>query len=113
MINVETRLKIDESLAALPPPERERLALYGAHLLLTEMKSRLALAANELARFEAKYSLTLAHLNEMGLPADAPVEAHEDYVEWSGWQATYDETSHILETLQTILEAGHALAATS
>jgi hypothetical protein len=41
------------------------------------------------------------------------VEAHEDYVEWSGWQATYDETGHVLETLQAILEAGYALTVTS
>jgi hypothetical protein len=113
MINPETTLKIDESLAALPTLERERLALYGAHMLMTEMKSRLALAANELARFESKYGVTLARLNEIGLPADAPVEAHEDYVEWSGWQATYDETGHVLETLQAILAAGHAHTATS
>lgn len=81
------------------------MALYGAHLLLTEMKSRLALAANKLARFESKYGTTLARLNEIGLPEDATVEAHEDYVEWSGWQATYDETGHVLETLKENLTA--------
>lgn len=99
-MSAESALKIDTSLAALPSPERERLALYGAHLLFTEMEGRLALATRELARFEHKYGMTLARLDEVGLPENAGLEAHEDYVEWSGWQATYDETSQILETLQ-------------
>ena len=77
------------------------------------MKSRLALAARELARFESKYGMTIARLNEVGLPEGAGLEAHEDYVEWSGWQATYEETNQILETLQAILEAGHAFTSAS
>ncbi len=104
-MSTESALKIEASLAALPPPERERVALYGARLLFTEMESRLALAARELARFERNYGMTLAHLQEVGLPEDAGLEAHEDYVEWSGWQATYDEASQVLETLQAILAA--------
>jgi hypothetical protein len=104
-MSTESALKIEASLAALPPPERERVALYGARLLFTEMESRLALAARELSRFERKYGMTLAHLQEVGLPEDAGLEAHEDYVEWSGWQATYDEASQVLETLQAILAA--------
>ncbi len=102
-MSAESTLKIEASLAALPSPERKRLALYGARLLLTEMESRLALATRELARFESKYGMNLARLQEIGLPENAGLEAHEDYVEWSGWQATYDETRQILETLKTIL----------
>jgi len=102
-MSAESTLKIEASLAALPPSERKRLALYGARLLFTEMEGRLALAARELARFESKYGMSLARLQQVGLPEDAGLEAHEDYVEWSGWQATYDEARQILETLQTIL----------
>lgn len=112
-MSAESVLKIEASLAALPSAERERVALYGAQLLFTEMKGRLALAARELTRFQSKYGMTLAHLNEVGLPADANLATHEDYVEWSGWQATYEETHQILETLQAILEAGHAFTSTS
>jgi len=106
-------LDIDSSLAALPSAERERVALYGAHLLFTEMEGRLALAARKLAHFEQKYETTLAQLNETGLPQGAGLEAHEDYVEWSGWQATYDETSQTLETLRAILERADALTPAS
>ncbi len=113
MMSAESTPKIDTSLASLPSPERERVALYGAHLLMTEMESRLALAARELTRFERKYGQTLAHLNEIGLPEDAGLEAHEDYVEWSGWQATHDETNQILITLKTILEAADAFTPAS
>lgn len=99
--------KVDTSLAALLPPERERLTLYGARLLLTEMEGRLALATRELARFETKYGTTLTGLAETGLPDEADLETHEDYVEWSGWQATVDETSQTLDILRSILEAAH------
>ncbi len=109
-MSTESSLRIEASLAALSPPERERLALYGARLLFTEMESRLALAARELARFESKYRMTLAHLQEIGLPEDIGLEAHEDYVEWSGWQATHDEASQTLEILQKILETADAFA---
>jgi hypothetical protein len=112
MMSAESALRIEASLAALPPSERERVALYGARLLSTEMESRLALAARELARLETKYGMTITHLQEVGLPEDAGLEAHEDFVEWSGWQATYDEASHILETLQRILETADALPLT-
>jgi hypothetical protein len=111
-MNAESALKIEASLAALPPSERERVALYGARLLSTEMESRLALAARELARLESKYRITFSRLQETGLPQNAGLEAHEDYVEWSGWQATYEETSQILEILQRILETADALALT-
>jgi len=109
-MSAESVLKIEASLAALPPSERERVALHGARLLSTEMESRLALAARELARLETRYGMTLTHLQEVGLPEDADLTAHEDYVEWSGWQATYDETSQILETLQKILKTADALS---
>ena len=108
MANSMPPSKVDTSLAALPPSERERLTLYGARLLLTEMQGRLALATREVARFETKYGLTLTRLDETGLPDDADLETHEDYVEWSGWQATVDETSQTLEILRSILEATHA-----
>ncbi len=39
------------------------------------------------------------------------LEMHEDYVEWSGWQATYDEACQILDALRDILDTGHALMA--
>ncbi len=112
-MSTEFALDLDTSLAALPPPERERLALYGAQLLCTEMESRLALAARTLVRFEQAYKMTLAQLNEAGLPQEANLEAHEDYVEWSGWQATYDESKQILKTLRAILETADALTPAS
>jgi hypothetical protein len=80
---------------------------------MTEMESRLALATRELACFEQKYEMTLVQLNKVGLPKEAGLEAHEDYVEWSGWRATYDETTQILETLHTILETSDALTPAS
>jgi hypothetical protein len=97
--------KVDESVAALPLAERERLTRYGALVLARETESRLELAKRKLAEFEKKYGMTLARLNKVGLPDNAGLEAHEDYVEWSGWQSTHDEASEVLANLQAILEA--------
>ncbi len=78
-------------LSALMPEIRQRLIELGAPLLLTETEGRLALAERKIAAFEHKYKSTLAPLNRDGLPDDASMAMHEDFVEWSGWQRTYEE----------------------
>ena len=44
---------------------------------------------------------------------DASLEMHEDYVEWSGWQRTHEESSQILASLKPILQKPRAPAAAS
>jgi hypothetical protein len=91
-------------LEQLIPAARQRLAELGAPLLVTEAEGRLTLAERKIEAFEQKYSTTLDQLREEGLPDDASIEMHEDFVEWSGWQRTYEEARQILAALQPFLE---------
>lgn len=75
----------------LIPAARQRLVELGAPLLITEAEGRIALAERKVATFERKYNTTFEHLQEAGLPDDASIEVHEDFIEWAGWQRTYEE----------------------
>lgn len=86
----------DKALDALQPDVRLRLVEFGAPLLRTETEGRLTLAERRIRAFEQKYGMTLAQLRRIGLPDDASMEMHEDFVEWSGWQRTYEEASQVL-----------------
>lgn len=104
VLSADVMRQVDSSVAALPPQEREKLMRYGALVLERDTTSRLALARSKLDEFERKYGMTLDHLNEVGLPDDAGLEEHEDYVEWSGWQTTFDEATVTLNNLHVIIE---------
>jgi hypothetical protein len=101
------------SLSELVPEVQQRLVEFGAPLLLTEVEGRLALAERKMRAFEQKYGTTLAQLRQDGLPDDASMEIHEDFVEWSGWQRTHEESSQILASLKPILEKPRAPTAAS
>jgi len=92
------------NLARLAPEAQKRLVEFGAPLLVTEAEGRLALAERKITAFEQKHVTTLAQIQQNGLPEDASVEMHEDFVEWSGWQRTYTESSQILAALKPLLE---------
>lgn len=99
------------SLAELVPEVQQRLVEFGAPLLLTEAEGQLALAERKIRAFEQKYGTTLARLCRDGLPDDASMEMHEDFIEWSGWQRTREEASQILTSLHHLLEKSLAPAA--
>ena len=90
---------------------QQRLVELGIPLLLTETEGRLALAERKIAVFERKYHTTLARLRRDGLPDDATMEMHEDFIEWSGWQATREEAARILAALPVAQETAVAAAA--
>jgi hypothetical protein len=100
-------------LTELIPEARRRLVEFGAPLLLTEAEGRLALAERKVKAFEQKYGTTLAQLRLNGLPDDASMEVHEDFIEWSGWQRSREEASQILASLQHLLEKSLAPATAS
>ncbi len=100
------------SLTALIPAARQRLIKLGAPLLQVETESRLTLAEHKIAIFEQKYATTLSRLQREGLPEDASMEMHEDFIEWSGWQRTREEARQIIVSLRPILEPTLAFAVT-
>jgi len=93
-----------QELLELTPNTRQRLVEFGAPLLLTEVEGRLALAERKIRAFEQKYGMTLTRLRRDGLPNDASIEMHEDFVEWSGWNRTCEETVRVLASLQPLVE---------
>ena len=97
----------------LMPEARQRLLEFGAPLLLTEAEGRLALADQKLRTFERKYGTSLAELSRAGLPDEASLDMHEDFIEWSGWQRTREEASQIVASLRPLLEKPVAPTAAS
>ncbi len=95
------------------PEIRQRLVELGAPLLFTETEGRLALAERKIRAFEIKYGITLAELRRSGLPDDASMEMHEDFVEWLGWQRTHEEASRTLASLPPLMEKPYFAAAAS
>jgi len=92
------------SFTELVPEARQRLVELGAPLLLTEAEGQLALAERKIRAFELKYEMTLDQLRRNGLPDDASIEMHEDFIEWSGWQRTYEEAGHTIASVKPLLE---------
>ena len=101
------------SLSTLVPEARQRLIEYGAPLLLTEIEGRLALAEQKIRIMEEKYDTTLDQLRQDGLPDDASLEMHEDFIEWSGWQRTREEANQLIASLQPLLEKSLAPTASN
>jgi hypothetical protein len=101
------------SLTELVPEVQQRLVEFGAPLLLTEVEGRLALAERKIRTFEQEYGTTLAQLRRDGLPDDASMEMHEDFIEWSGWQRTQEEASQIRASVKPLLEKSLAPAPAS
>lgn len=97
-------------LAQLIPVARQRLVELGAPLLLTEAEGRLVLAERKIRNFEQKYGTTLPRLRREGLPDNASIEMHEDFIEWAGWQRTYEEAHQILASLKPFMEEPLAFA---
>ena len=91
-------------LANLAPQVQQQLVEFGAPLLLTETESRLALAERKIAAFERKYGMALMQLSQDGLPDNASLEMHEDYIEWAGWQRTREEAHQLAASLKLLLE---------
>ena len=98
------RGKSQPEIVQLPRAARQRLVELGAPLLLTETEGRLALAERKIKAFERRYKTTITQLRREGLPDDASIEMHEDFIEWSGWQRTYEESRQILSSLKPFLE---------
>jgi len=76
---------IEARFYSLSKADKISVIAHGATLLLAEWKKRLFLAESKVRHFEEKYHIDLAHIEEEGLPDDADVEMHEDYIAWRHW----------------------------
>lgn len=99
---------LNHAAIKLPTKEWERIVRLGTERHLEELEAELQVARQYIAAFERKYGLTFDRLQQVGLPDDAGLEAHEDYVEWSSWEGRAAELKSKLEELQAIVEYAYA-----
>lgn len=59
-------------------------------------------AQHRIGEFEHKYGMPFSRLQKVGLPKDAGLEAHEDYVEWSSLEGYTAELTEKLAAMQSI-----------
>lgn len=95
-------LHIEQTFSALPAVEREFIIRHGVALRIVDLQKRLTLAEGKLRSFAERYRTTLEELETSGLPDDASVDMHEDYIMWRHWQATADQIRQDIVTLEKI-----------
>ena len=99
---------LNYSAVRLPSQEWEHIIRLGTERHAEELEGKLRIARAHIAEFERKYRMTFAQLQRVGLPDDAGLEAHEDYVEWSSLEGYAAELEGKLTELQTIVGYSHA-----
>jgi len=93
---------IDSTMVKLPAQDWERILQLGVGSHTKELEDELARALQNIHKFEAKYRMTFARLEEVGLPDNAGLEEHEDYVEWSSWEGYRLELESKLKNLRAL-----------
>ena len=87
----------------LSTQEWQHIVQLGMERHIQELEEQLAEAQQEIARFEQKFVTSFARLQETGLPEDASIKAHEDYVEWSSWEGRQADLQEQLAKLHAML----------
>lgn len=82
----------------------EHIVQLGVERHIQELEAKLEEARRQIAEFERRFGMSFARLEQAGLPEDAGLEAHEDYVEWSSWEGVRTELTEQLENLRALLE---------
>lgn len=95
---------IEKSFLALAPNERATIIRRGVALGLSDLKKRLFLAESKARFFEGKYCTSLAQLDRQGLPDDAGVELHEDYLMWHHWAEALETVKQEIASLEEIAQ---------
>jgi len=98
---------LNASVARLTTPEWERIVRLGAERHAQELKKELKAVRQQIGAFERKYGQSFAQLQRVGLPDDAGLEAHEDYVEWNSWQGREAELMEKLQGVDAITGHGY------
>jgi hypothetical protein len=102
-------LQIEKTFLSLSRAEREAIISHGAAIRLSALKNRQFLAQSKVRCLEEKYKTTVEQLEDAGLPDDASVEMHEDYVMWRHWHDTLETLAQDIGALEKI--AGQGLCA--
>jgi len=99
---------VTNSAIQLPTRVWQHIVQLGVERHIQELEDQLRETQQRIAEFEHQYGMSFTRLQEVGLPEDAGLEAHEDYVEWSSWEGHQAELQERLEKLHEVLEPTHA-----
>jgi hypothetical protein len=99
---------VTNSAIQLPTQVWQHIIQLGVERHIQELEDQLHETQQRIAEFEHQYGMSFAHLQEVGLPEDAGLGAHEDYVEWSSWEGYKAELQERLEKIRAVLEPTHA-----
>lgn len=90
----------------LPIQDWDRILQLGADSRTHELQDELNRAEQALAKFEARFGMSLADFDKEGLPTNASFETHDAYIEWQSWEIRRADLQKRLTTLHS-LEVGH------
>jgi len=99
---------VTNSAIQLPTQIWQHVVQLGVERYIQELEDQLREAQQQIAEFEHQYGTSFARLQEVGLPEEAGLKAHEDYVEWSSWEGYQAELQERLKKLRAMLEPIHA-----
>ena len=99
---------VTNSAIQLPTQVWQHIVQLGMERHIQELEVQLRETQQRIAEFEHQYGMSFARLQEVGLPEDAGLGAHEDYVEWSSWEGYQAELQERLKKLRAVLEPTHA-----
>jgi hypothetical protein len=97
---------IQDTFQRLGPKRQLEIIYHGAALRLSDLNKRYFLAQSKVQAYEERYQTTLAVLDAQGLPDDASVEMHEDYILWHHWHTVVGETQAEVDQLRPLVEQG-------
>lgn len=111
MLQIDTDL--EQTFFQLNSQQRADIIYHGATLRLSELKKRRFLAQSKLHEFETKYGQSLAQVESAGLPEDASLEMHEDYVLWCHWDQEVNTTAEEIRRLEPLVSQPFPLSDSS
>jgi hypothetical protein len=97
-------LMVTNSAVQLPTQVWQHIVQLGVERHIQELEAQLEEAQQQIAEFEHRFGMSFARLQEVGLPDDAGLEAHEGYVEWSSWEGVRTELEEQLAQVRAVLE---------
>lgn len=111
MLQIDT--DFEQAFRQLNSQQRADIIYHGAVLRLSELKNRRFLAESKLREFETKYGQSLSQLETIGLPDDASLEMHEDYILWCHWDQEVHAAASELRTLEPLVNQPFPLSDSS
>ena len=83
-----------------------RLIQAGLHKAMRarirQLEAEIAASKEELARFEARYGMSLSRFEAQLLSQQDSLQIHEDYNDWFYWQSVLEEKQRLLADLHTL-----------